>query len=223
MLPIFSYICTCSLMVRFWNISPKKKMSHFVFQLVYLFLSSIASITIAGLGNWHNRKRKKLFTICKITGATYVLMSCVSSRSFFHLHPIFPQDAFQCFQDLKRIYLVCYHLLSSHCNAHAVNDSVLTGWLIGGNFKEKNNHGACFTFHQSNYLKNTHKRDWSLPHFCLIPSSDFSMFSSSQKFRSPVSIILRISQFAETLLECLFVLRLEDFYLSIFIYLWLFF
>ena len=60
-------------------------------------------------------------------------------------------------------------MLSSHCNAHAVNDSILTGWLIGGNFKEKNNHGACFTFHQSNYLKNTHKRDWSLPHFCLIP------------------------------------------------------
>jgi hypothetical protein len=150
MLPIFSYICTCSLMARFWNISLKKKMSHFVSTGISLSLFSSVD---------HNRrpwkltqpKEKKLFTICKVTGATYVWMSCVSSRSFFHLHPIFPQDAFQCFQDLKRIYLVCYHLLSSHSNAHAVNDSILTGWLIGGNFKEKNNHGACFTFHQSNY------------------------------------------------------------------------
>lgn len=89
----------------------------------------------------------------------YVLTSCVSSRSFFSSpSPIFPQDAFQCFQDLKRIYLVCYRLLSSHCNAHAVNDSIFTGWLIDGNLKEKqNNRGACFTFHQSNYiLKHTH-------------------------------------------------------------------
>jgi hypothetical protein len=55
---------------------------------------------------------------------------------------------------------VCYRLLSSHCNAHAVNDSIFTGWLIDGNLKEKkNNRGACFTFHQSNYIKNTHTKE----------------------------------------------------------------
>ena len=145
---------------------PQEKKISVSFQLVYLFLSSVESITIAGLGNWHNRKRKSYSRYAKVTGAICFNVLRFKPLLFSSPSPIFPQDAFQCFQDLKRIYLVCYRLLSSHCNAHAVNDSIFTGWLIDGNLKEKNNHGACFTFHQSNYIKtHTQKRDWSLTPF----------------------------------------------------------
>jgi hypothetical protein len=91
-------------LVHWWHdfetLSLRKKIPV-SFQLVYLFLSSVESITIAGLGNWHNRKRKSYSRYAKVTGAICFNVLRFKPLFFSSPSPIFPQDAFQCFQDLK--------------------------------------------------------------------------------------------------------------------------
>ena len=87
-------------------------------------------------------KEKKLFTICKVTGAI-----CFNVLRFnpLCLHPPpFSRDAFQCFQDLKES-IWCVIICSSLCNAH-VNDSIFI-WLVDWRkFKEENKQPWCL-FH----------------------------------------------------------------------------
>ena len=170
-------------------------------------------------------KEKKLFTICKVTGAI-----CFNVLRFnpLCLHPPpFSRDAFQCFQDLKES-IWCVIICSSLCNAH-VNDSIFI-WLVDWRkFKEENKQPWCL-FHLPSIQWKQKRKRLTLPLISVsflptvIPSSDFCMFFSCRKqFQTPVSIILRISQFAESLLECLFVYDWKTAISLFLFYLWLFF
>lgn len=111
----------------------------FAFQL-YLFLSSVESITISGLGFWRKPKENrcswyaKSQVPCCLCSTSGVHSSLVSY--FFHHSSFSCETHSNAFKTLKKNSIWCVIICSSLCNAH-VKDSILPGWSVDGKFIAK--------------------------------------------------------------------------------------